>query len=63
MSIQTKDEAQGKLDRRLDRKQSNRPKKFIPLIDRDFNDLLSLSDQLEWVKLRRNRKEQIERNR
>lgn len=60
--FQTKDEAQGKLDRRLDRKQSNRPKKFIPLIDRDFNDLVSLSDQLEWVKLRRNRKEQIEIN-
>jgi len=60
--IQTKDDAQGKLDRKLDRKSNSRPKKFIPLSDRNFNDLISLRDQLEWVKLRKIRKEQIERN-
>lgn len=52
--IQTKDESQGKLDRKLDRK--NKPKKkFIPLIERDFNDLITLSDQLKWVELRKQR--------
>jgi len=55
MSIQTKDESQSKLDRKLDRKQKPK-KKFIPLVEREFSDLITLSDQLKWVELRKQRK-------
>jgi hypothetical protein len=59
MAIQTKDDAQSKADRRLDRNlnQPARPKKFVPLIERDFKDLTSLAEQLKWVELKKKQKD------
>jgi hypothetical protein len=60
MAIQTKDEAQSKVDKRLDRNLFKpKKKKFIPLLERDFRDLVTLEDQLKWVELK---KKQNERN-
>jgi hypothetical protein len=58
MAIQTKDDAQSKADRRLDRNlnQPARPKKYIPLLERKFSDLVSLEDQLKWVELKKKQK-------
>jgi hypothetical protein len=57
MPIISKDDAQSKADRRLDRSiNKQRPKKQIPLIERDFNDLVTLADQLEWVRLKKKQK-------
>jgi hypothetical protein len=55
MAIQTKDDAQSKADRRLDRNMFKpaKPKKYIPLIERNFNDLVSLEDQLKWIELKK----------
>ena len=55
MAIQTKDEAQSKADRRLDRNlfKQKKPKKEIPLLERDFRDLVTLADQLEWERLKK----------
>jgi hypothetical protein len=58
MPIISKDDAQGKADRRLDRNlNKQKPKKQIPLLERDFRDLISLADQLEWVRLKKKQKE------
>jgi hypothetical protein len=58
MPIISKDDAQGKADRRLDRNlNKQKPKKQIPLIERDFRDLVTLADQLEWVRLKKKQKE------
>jgi len=59
MAIQTKDEAQSKADKRIDRNlfKPARPKKFIPLIERNFNDLVTLEDQLKWVELKKKQKD------
>jgi len=59
MAIQTKDEAQSKADKRIDRNlfKPAKPKKFIPLIEREFNDLISLEDQLKWVELKKKQKD------
>lgn len=55
MAIQTKDDAQGKADNRIDRNLNKPPrkKKFVSLIDRDFRDLISLAEQLEWKRLKK----------
>jgi hypothetical protein len=55
MPIQSKDDAQSKADNRLDRNlnKSKKPKKFVPLLERDFRDLVTLADQLEWVRLKK----------
>lgn len=62
MAIQSKDDAQSKADNRLDRnlKKPKKPKKEIPLLERDFRDLVTLADQLEWERLK---KIQNEKNR
>ena len=58
MPIISKDDAQGKADRRLDRNlNKQKPKKQIPLLERDFRDLISLADQLEWVRVKKKQKE------
>ena len=59
MAIQTKDDAQSKADRRLDKNlnQPARPKKHIPLLERKFSDLVSLEDQLKWVELKKRQKD------
>jgi hypothetical protein len=49
MAIQTKDDAQSKADKRLDRN-LHKKKKFVPLIEREFSELVTLADQLEWIK-------------
>jgi hypothetical protein len=58
MAIQTKDEAQSKADKRIDRNlfKPAKPKKYIPLVERDFNDLITLEDQLKWVELKKKQK-------
>lgn len=59
MPIISKDDAQGKADRRLDRN-LNKPKKEkkqIPLLERDFNDLVTLAEQFEWIKLKKKQNE------
>ncbi len=55
MAIQSKDDAQGKADKRLDRNlnKPKKPKREIPLMEREFRDLVSLKDQLEWVRLKK----------
>jgi hypothetical protein len=59
MSIQTKDEAQSKADRRIDRNlfKPAKPKKYIPLLERKFSDLVSLEDQLKWIELKKKQKD------
>jgi hypothetical protein len=59
MAIQTKDDAQSKADRRLDRNMFKpaKPKKYIPLIERNFKDLVSLEDQLKWIELKKKQKD------
>lgn len=58
MAIQTKDDAQGKADRRLDRN-LHKQKKPIPLMEREFKDLVTLADQLEWIKRKSEEKNKI----
>jgi hypothetical protein len=62
MPIQTKDDAQSKADNRLDRNlKKNKPKKEKPLMEREFRDLVSLADQLEWVRLKKIQNEKNKR--
>ena len=53
MAIQSKDDAQGKADKRLDRNLNKPKKKEKPLMEREFRDLINLRDQLEWVRLKK----------
>jgi hypothetical protein len=54
MAIQTKDEAQSKVDKRLDRNLfKKKPKKEKPLMEREFNELVSLADQLKWIEMKK----------
>jgi len=57
MPIISKDDAQGKADRRLDRNLNKKPKKQKPLLERDFRDLTTLAEQFEWLKLKKKQKE------
>ena len=59
MSILTKDEAQSKADKRIDRNlfKPAKPKKFVPLIESEFRDLTSLEEQLKWVELKKKQKD------
>jgi len=57
MPIISKDDAQRKVDRIDNTFKNKRPKKQIPLIERDFRDLISLADQLEWLRLKKKQKE------
>jgi hypothetical protein len=50
--IQTKDDAQSKADRRVDRSFFKKTKEK-PLMERKFSEVVSLADQLEWIKLKR----------
>ena len=57
MAIQTKDEAQSKADKRLDRNLfKQKKKKEKPLMERQFNELVSLADQLKWIELKKKQK-------
>lgn len=57
MAIQTKDEAQSKADKRLDRNLfKKKPKREKPLMEREFNELVSLADQLKWIEMKKKQK-------
>jgi predicted nuclease with RNAse H fold len=60
MAIQTKEEAQDKFSRKLD-KVLNKKKKQIPLSEESWDDLnrrgASLAEQFEWIKLDKRRRE------
>jgi predicted nuclease with RNAse H fold len=60
MAIQTKEEAQDKFSRKLD-KVLNKKKKQIPLSQESWDDLnrrgASLAEQFEWIKLDKRRRE------
>ena len=56
MSIQTKDDAQSKADRRVDRSFFKTTKQK-PLMEMKFSEVISLADQLEWLRLKRIEKE------
>ena len=58
MAIQTKDEAQSKADKRLDRNLfKQKKKKEKPLMERQFSELISLVDQLKWIELKKKQKD------
>ena len=57
MAIQTKDDAQGKADKRLDRNLNKPKKKEKPLMERQFNELVSLADKLKWIEMKKKQKE------
>ena len=54
--IQTKDDAQSKADRRVDRSFFKTTKQK-PLMEMLFSEVVSLADQLEWIKLKKREKE------
>jgi hypothetical protein len=58
MAIQTKDQAQSKADRRVDRSFFKK-EKLKPLMERDFRDLTTLAEQFEWVRLKKIEKDKI----
>ena len=52
MAIQTKDDAQSKADKRVDRNFFKKQKEK-PLMERKFSELVSLADQLKWIELKK----------
>jgi hypothetical protein len=52
MAIQTKDDAQSKADKRVDRNFFKKQKEK-PLMERQFSELISLADQLKWLELKK----------
>ena len=61
MPIQSKDDAQDKAGRRVDRNLFKK-KKQLPLIERDFRDLYTLAEQFEWIRLKKIQKEREQNN-
>jgi len=63
MAIQTKDEAQDKASRKLD-KSLNRKAKRKPLYEESWGELnqrgASLAEQIEWLKFRKKQKEKYD---
>lgn len=62
MPIQSKDDAQDKLSRRVDRNLNKKNKKQLPLIEREFRDLMTLAEQFEWIRLKKKQKEREQDN-
>lgn len=56
MAIQTKDQAQSKADRKVDRSFFKKTKQK-PLMEMQFSEVISLADQLEWLRLKKLEKE------
>ena len=56
MAIQTKDDAQSKADKRVDRNFFKK-KKEKPLMERQFSELITLADQLKWIELKQKQKD------
>jgi hypothetical protein len=65
MAFQTRDEAQDKVSRKLDRV-LNKKKKQVPLSQESWDDLFrrgaSLAEQEEWIVLKRRQKERDANN-
>jgi hypothetical protein len=53
--IQSKENSQDKINNKID-KNWKKYKKEIPLIQRNFNDLTTLKEQFEWIKLKKKEK-------
>jgi hypothetical protein len=49
MAIGTKESSQDKASNKVDRN-LHKQKKEKPLMEREFNELVTLADQLEWIK-------------
>jgi hypothetical protein len=56
MAIQTKDDAQSKADKRVDRNFFKK-KKEKPLMERQFSELITLADQLKWLEIKKKQKD------
>ena len=56
MAIQTKDDAQSKADKRVDRNFFKKQKEK-PLMERKFSELVSLEDQLKWIEIKKKQKD------
>ena len=56
MAIQTKDDAQSKADKRVDRNFFKKQKEK-PLMERKFSELVSLADQLKWIEIKKKQKD------
>ena len=56
MAIQTKDDAQSKADKRVDRNFFKKQKEK-PLMERKFSELVSLADQLKWLEIKKKQKD------
>jgi len=56
MAIQTKDDAQSKADKRVDRNFFKK-KKEKPLMERQFSELITLEDQLKWLEIKKKQKD------
>jgi hypothetical protein len=50
---------QDKLSNKIDR-ESKKLKKEIPLMERDFRDLLTLADQFEYIRLKQAQKDKLD---
>jgi hypothetical protein len=50
---------QDKLSNKIDRS-FNKPKKEIPLLERDFKDLNSLAEQFEYIRLKQAQKDKLD---
>ena len=65
MAFQTRDEAQDKVSRKLDRV-LNKKKKIVPLSQESWSDLnqrgATLAEQYEWIRLDNKKKEQEANN-
>jgi hypothetical protein len=65
MAFQTRDEAQDKVSRKLDRV-LNKKKKHVPLSQESWDDLYrrgaSLAEQYEWIRLDNKKKERDANN-
>jgi len=58
MEIQTKDQAQSKADRKVDRSFFKKPKQK-PLMEREFSELYTLAEQFEWIRLKKQAQEKL----
>jgi len=58
MAIQTKDQAQSKADRKVDRSFFKKPKQK-PLMEREFSELYTLAEQFEWIRLKKQAQEKL----
>jgi len=56
MAIGTKESSQDKASNRVDRN-LHKKKKFVPLMEREFSELVTLAEQLEWIRIKQKQKD------